>query len=76
MITLFMILLLLMSIGSTLIYRRTNQEIHLVLAIFTAIILIVWGFAVAHWSIHLLALLTLLCIRIPVFTPKIIKIRN
>ncbi|MGI0482129.1 hypothetical protein ACN4EE_15255 [Geminocystis sp. CENA526] len=76
MITLFMILLLLMSIISVIIYKRTNQEIHLVLTIFTAVILVIWGFAVAHWSIHLLALLTLLCIRIPVFAPKIVKIRN
>jgi len=64
MITLFMTLLFLTTIVSIFIYRRTNQEIHLVLAIFTAIILIIWGFAVAHWSIHILALLTLLCIRI------------
>lgn len=74
MITLFMTLLFLTSIASIFIYRRTNQEIHLVLAIFTAIILLIWGFAVAHWSIHILALLTLFCIRIPIFTPKTVKI--
>lgn len=74
MITLFMTLLFLTSIASILIYRRTNQEIHLVLAIFTAIILTIWGFAVAHWSIHILALFVLLWVRIPIFTPKTIKI--
>ncbi len=64
MITLFMTLLFLTTIASIRIYKRTNQEIHLVLAIFTSIILVIWGFAVAHWSIHILALLILLCIRV------------
>lgn len=76
MIPLFMTLLFLTSLLSIFIYQRTNQEIHLILAIFTAIILIIWGFAVAHWSIHVLALLTLLCIRVPIFTPKTIKISH
>ncbi|BAQ66257.1 hypothetical protein GM3709_3022 [Geminocystis sp. NIES-3709] len=46
------------------------------LAIFTAVIFIIWGFAMAHWSIHMIALLTLLCIRIPVFNTKTVKITN
>jgi len=76
MITLFMSLLLLTTIVSALIYQRTNQEIHLVLSIFTAIVLMVWGLAVAHWSIHIIALLTLLCIRIPIFQSKPLNLSN
>lgn len=74
MIPLFMTLLLLTTIASIFIYQRTNQEIHLLLSLFTAIIFLIWGLAIAHWSIHILALLTLLCIRIPVFSPKTVKI--
>jgi predicted membrane protein len=74
MIPLFMTLLLLTTIASIFIYQRTNQEVHLVLAIFTAIIFLIWGLAIAHWSIHILALLTLFCIRIPVFSSKTVKI--
>ncbi|WP_066346272.1 hypothetical protein [Geminocystis sp. NIES-3708] len=74
MIPLFLTMLLLTTITSIFIYQRTNQEVHLVLALFTAIIFLIWGLAIAHWSIHILALLALLCIRIPLFSPKTIKI--
>ena len=76
MVTVFMGLLLLTTIISALIYQNTKQEIHLVLSIFTAIILVIWGLTIAHWSIHILALVGLLCIRIPVFSPKTVKISN
>lgn len=74
MILLFLTMLLLTTITSTFLYQRTNQEIHLVLALFTAIIFLIWALAIAHWSIHILALLALLYIRIPVFTTKTVKI--
>lgn len=74
LIPVFMTLLLITTIISVFIYQRTNQDIHLILAIFTASILVIWGLAIAHWSIHIFALITLLSIRIPVFTPKTINI--
>lgn len=74
MISLFMMLLFLTTIISAFIYQRTNQDIHLVLAIFTAIIFFVCALAMAHWSIHMFALLTLLCIRIPFFNAKTVNI--
>ncbi|MBL1209910.1 MAG: hypothetical protein FWJ34_09505 [Geminocystis sp. GBBB08] len=69
-----MTLLLLTAIISFFLYQRTNQEIHLMLAIVTTIVFLVWVLAIAHWSIHILALLTLLCIRIPTLSPKIVKV--
>lgn len=76
LIPLFMTLLFITTIISVLIYQRTNQDIHLILAIFTASIFIIWGLAIAHWSIHMFVLIALLSIRIPVFTPKTVKIYN
>ncbi|WP_330203867.1 hypothetical protein [Cyanobacterium sp. Dongsha4] len=76
LIPIFMTLLFVTTIASIFIYQRTNQDIHLILGIFTASVFIIWGLAIAHWSIHMLALLLLLCIRIPVFTPKAVKIYN
>lgn len=76
LIAVFMTLLFVTTIVSVLIYQRTNQDIHLILAIFTASIFIIWGLAIAHWTIHILALVALLCVRIPIFTPKTVKIYN
>lgn len=76
LIPVFMTLLFVTTIASVFIYQRTNQDIHLILAVFTASILIIWVLAIAHWAVHILALVGLLCIRIPVFTPKTIKIYN
>ncbi len=76
LIALFMTLLFTTTILSVLIYQRTNQDIHLILAVFTASIFIIWGLAIAHWTIHILALVALLCFRIPLFTPKTVKIYN
>lgn len=74
LIPIFMTLLFFTTIASVFIYQRTNQDIHLILAIFTASVFIIWGLAIAHWTIHMFALLALLCIRIPVFTPKTVRI--
>jgi multidrug efflux pump subunit AcrB len=71
-----MILLLFTTILSAFIYQRTRQDIHLMLSIFTAIIFVVWGLAIAHWSIHIFALLALLCIRIPEFRAKTVEAYN
>jgi len=40
-------------------YQRTANDIYRVLSAMTAVICLIWGFAIAHWSIHLLSLLLL-----------------
>lgn len=54
------LLLLFVTIGSIWWYSRTHHEIYRVLAAALAIVFLVWSFAVAHWSLHLLGLLLLL----------------
>ena len=76
LIALFMILLLFTTILSAFIYQRTSQDIHLMLSIFTGITFIIWGLVIAHWTIHLFALLALFFIRIPEFRANAIKIND
>ena len=76
LVSLFMILLLVTTIVSAFIYQRTRQDIHLILSICTAIIFVIWGLAIAHWSIHIFALLALLCIRIPEFRANTVEAYN
>lgn len=65
MLPILAILFLVTSLGSVLLYQRTDNEIYKILAIATAIVCIVWGLVVAHWSIHIFALLALLLIKKP-----------
>jgi hypothetical protein len=74
MISIFPLLLLITALISIFLYQYTNQEIHLVLAVFSAIICLLWGLMIAHWSIHLLSLLALFCFRTPVFQNKTVNI--
>ncbi len=74
MISVFLTLLFLSTFISLLLYLRTNQDIHLVLAFFCGTIFLIWSLVVAHWSIHLLSLLVLLCLRIPFSNPKTVEI--
>jgi hypothetical protein len=76
MIPMFPLLLLLTAVLSVVIYQRTNNDIHLVLAISSGLICLLWGLIIAHWSIHLLSLLILLCFRKPVFKTKPIQVYN
>ena len=73
LISLFMMLLLATTVISGIIYQRTRQDIHLMLSVVAAVIFVIWGLAIAHWTIHILALLTLFCIRIPDFRTNTIK---
>lgn len=61
----FPLLILITSLGSILLYLKTTNDIFVVLAVVMSISLLIWGFVSAHWSIHLLALLTLLSLRKP-----------
>jgi hypothetical protein len=72
----FPILLLLTAAISIVLYHRTRQDIHLVLAFSSAIVCFLWGLMIAHWSIHLLSLLILVCFRTPVFKSKPIQVYN
>ena len=58
----FILLFLATSIGVFL-YIRTSQDIYGVLAVGMAIVCLIWGLVIAHWSLHLLALLALFCCR-------------
>ena len=66
MITMFPLLLFVSAIISIVIYLRTSNDIFALLAVVTSLACIIWGLVIAHWSIHLLALLALLFIGKPV----------
>jgi hypothetical protein len=51
--------LLIIALVSIWYYQRTANDIYRVLSAMTAVICLIWGFAIAHWSIHLLSLLLL-----------------
>ncbi len=70
----FPFLLLVTALISAFLYQRTNQEIHLVLAVASASACLLWGLVIAHWSIHLLSLLALLFLRNPIL--KTVEIYN
>ncbi|MGF1478359.1 MAG: hypothetical protein ACFB4I_02545 [Cyanophyceae cyanobacterium] len=61
----FPILLFLTAAGSILLYQRTALDIFKVLAAGTAIVCLIWGLIIAHWSIHLLSLIVLLKLKSP-----------
>ncbi|HIK37274.1 MAG: hypothetical protein RMI92_08910 [Geminocystis sp.] len=72
--TSFMVLLLLTTVLSSVAYYNTAQEVHLVLAVVSGIVLLVCALVVAHWLIHALVLVALLSIRIPALSPKPVKL--
>ncbi len=57
------IILLSIALLNIIIYQKTNHELTRVLTATTAIVTLIWGFAIAHWSIHLLCLVLLLRFR-------------
>lgn len=56
----FFILLFLSTSISIFLYLRTSQDIFGVLSAIMTIACLVWGLVIAHWSLHLLALLVIL----------------
>ena len=66
MLPIFPILLFLTAIGSIFLYQCTDLDIFKVLAVGVAIVCLIWGLAIAHWSIHLLSLIVLLKFKSPV----------
>ncbi|GAB4528455.1 MAG: hypothetical protein Tsb0014_09780 [Pleurocapsa sp.] len=61
----FAILLFVSAIISIFLYLRTAHDIFGVLAVVMTISCLIWGLVIAHWSIHLLALLALFGFRKP-----------
>lgn len=69
---LFPLLMLVTTFASIWLYLRTNNDIFGVLGLVMAIACLIWGLIVAHWSIHLLALLSLLTLRKPKAIAKVV----
>lgn len=70
----FPILLIVTALGSVFLYLRTSHEIYGVLAIGTAIVCLIWGLVVAHWSIHVVTLLLLFKFKSPLL--KAVEVVN
>ena len=62
----FPLLLLITAIASIFVYLRSNNDIFALLAVGMSVTCLIWGLVIAHWSIHLLALLALMFVGRPV----------
>ena len=62
----FPLLMLISALASIFIYLRTNNDIFALLGVVMLLGCLIWGLVIAHWSVHLLALLALLFIGKPV----------
>lgn len=51
--------LLIVALGSIVLYQKVTHELSRMLLAVSAIVCLIWGFAIAHWSIHLLCLFLL-----------------
>lgn len=65
MLPILPLLFLVTALGSVILYLRTAHDIFGILAVGNAIVCLIWGLVIAHWSVHLLALIGLLLIRSP-----------
>jgi len=59
MLPIFPLVLLAIALLSGLWYQRARNDVYRVLAASIAAACCLWGFAIAHWSVHLLCLLLL-----------------
>ena len=55
----FPILLFVTAIASFVMCLRTRSDVFALLGAATTLICLIWGLVIAHWSIHILALLAL-----------------
>lgn len=60
MLPILPLLFLVTSLGSIILYLRTAHDIFGILAVGSAIVCLIWGLVIAHWSVHLLVLIVLL----------------
>jgi hypothetical protein len=65
MLPILPLLFLITALGSVVLYLRTAHDIFGVLAVVSSLVCLIWGLVIAHWSVHLLALLGLLLLRSP-----------
>ena len=72
----FPLLLLVTAIASIVIYLRSNNDIFALLAVGMSVTCLIWGLVIAHWSVHLLALLAILFIGRPVAVATVDTIKN
>ena len=63
MLPLLPLSLLIVALVSIWHYQRSANDIYRVLSALMAVVCLIWGFAIAHWSIHLFSLLLLLNFR-------------
>ncbi|MEB3225052.1 MAG: hypothetical protein VKJ86_04535 [Synechococcus sp.] len=47
------------ALGSLYLYQRSSHEVVKVLTLASTAVSIIWGFATAHWGLHILCLLLL-----------------
>ncbi len=65
--------LLILALLSLIVYQRATHELTRLLAAGIACVALIWGFAIAHWSIHLLSLLLLLKFRhLPLVSARVL----
>jgi hypothetical protein len=64
----FPILLLVTAVGSILWYQHTANDIFWALAVTSAMVGLIWGLVITHWSIQLLGLAILLRYSSPVLS--------
>jgi hypothetical protein len=76
MLLLFPLLLLITSVWSILWYQRTDNDIFGVLGASSAVIGLIWGLVIAHWSVNLIGLLLLLYFRSSFFKTIPIKVNQ
>ena len=62
----FPLLMLVTALASIFIYLRTNNDIFALLGVVMSLCCLIWGLVIAHWSVHLLALLAVLFFAKPV----------
>ncbi|MGK7944419.1 MAG: hypothetical protein AB4058_08110 [Microcystaceae cyanobacterium] len=76
MLSLFPLLLLITAIWSIIWYQKTNNDIFGVLGTTSAVIGLVWGLVIAHWSINLIGLVLLLFFRSSLLNTLTIKVNQ
>jgi hypothetical protein len=73
---LFPLLLLFTAIWSVLWYQKTNNDIFGVLGVTSAVIGLIWGLVIAHWSINLIGLVILLFFRSSLISTVTVKVHQ
>ena len=65
MLPIFPVLLLVTAFGSIWLYHHTSNDIFGSLAVSSAVVCLIWGLAIAHWSVHVISLIALFTLYSP-----------